>query len=101
MGVAVLFCPGVSLHPRNVESKHTRRSLAETGSTKLKNHEHAFHSATLPDALAVRGLSAAKPIRDLTPGRDVEEKGITAREETCRLSITDGTREVEIKEPRA
>jgi len=48
-----------------------------------------------------RRLSAAKQIRDLAPGRDVEEKGIAARKESSWLSINDGTAEVGIKEPGA
>ena len=46
-------------------------------------------------------LSAAKQIRDLAAGRDVEGKGITARKESSWLSINSGTAEVGITEPGA
>ena len=101
MGFDVLFCPGESLHPRNVESKRTRHSLAEPGPTKLQimnTHSIAQRSRVLWQR---RELSAAKQIRDLRIGRFVEQKGITVREETSLLSINDGTREVWIKEPGA
>ena len=72
--------------------------LDPSGSKIMNTHSIAQRSQML---LPRRGSSAAKQIHDLTPERVVEEKGITARAETSRLSVKDETSEVEIRETGA
>ena len=107
MGVDVLSCPGVSpvLTHRfipealKVNAPGTHSANWIQPSSKIMNMHSIAQSSQM--LWSRRGLSAAKQIRDLAPGIDVEEKGITAREESSRLSNNDGTGEVGTKEPGA
>ena len=107
MGVAAPSCPGVSpvlMHSfipeaLKVSAPGTHSPKLDPPSSKIMNRHSIAQSFQM--LWSRRRLSAAKQIRDLAPGRDVEEKGITAREESSRLSINDGTGEAGTKEPGA
>lgn len=107
MGVDALSCPGVSpfltyrFIPEalkvNAPGNHSPK-LDPPGS-KIMNRRSIAQSSQM--LWSRRGLFAAKHTRDLAPGRDVEEKGTTAQEESSRLSNNDKTGEVGTKETGA